>query len=68
MLIFDIERRHKWFNLLNVSQLDEQTNPNSWRKVHFKVGNKRQKIDTFLLKYWNILKLQKAHEQMQILK
>lgn len=32
------EREHKWFYVLNISQLDEQTNPSSWRKVNWTGG------------------------------
>lgn len=33
------ERRNKGSHLLDVSQLDEQTHSNSWRKVHWGKNN-----------------------------
>lgn len=38
LLMLVYERKREWSHLLNVGQLDEQTDPNSWRKVHLKGG------------------------------
>ncbi len=62
--LFVYEREHERFHLLNVSQLDEQTNPNSWRKVHLKRGEKKNiqiLVQYQLLKDFEVAKIFNRH-------
>lgn len=61
---------HEWSHLLNVSQLDEQTNPNSRRKVHLKGGVKEKLIFRHLssIKLLKDFEVAKDHQQILILK